>query len=450
MLAGLELGTGAEPLRRRARGRRTRASGRLTDKRRIARPALPRRWGGVDERTRLDPSGWAGVERIALSTAGVLTAAFGLAVLIGGASLGARAARRPRGVAQRHPRARAVAAGRRHRARRARRDARRRSAPGRATCASAPRARRSCCARRRSPRSSPPASRSPTASSERDQRHERLLAIAENDMRHATVGAVDRLTDVASTVQGPLSVRRSQFDALAARLLTEPALTSVALARRAGGRAPARSGADDAPGRPARYKIVFATSRGKNTPSREAVELSAGRAAVEGAIRSGETRATQVLPAVDGSPPSIAVAVPVQPSARRRVGRVPHHLLRRGGPHRRGRAPAQGDAASRSRRAREPAGDLDGAKIAPRQARRPRVDARARAARRAPGPRARHAARRRPAHGADRRRRLAGAAPRARRARADRDPPRRARPAPSWPAARPRSARRCSPRPPPT
>jgi hypothetical protein len=40
----------------------------------------------VDERTRLDPSGWAGLERIALSTAGALTAAFGVAVLIGGAS----------------------------------------------------------------------------------------------------------------------------------------------------------------------------------------------------------------------------------------------------------------------------------------------------------------------------------------------------------------------------
>src|SRR5215203_6163746 len=47
--------------------------------------------------------------------------------------------------------------------------------------------------------------------SERDQRHERLLSLAENDMRHATVAAVDRLTDVASTVQGPLSVQRSQF-----------------------------------------------------------------------------------------------------------------------------------------------------------------------------------------------------------------------------------------------
>ena len=39
----------------------------------------------MDERTRLDPS-WAGLERIALSTAGVLTAAFGVAVLLGGTS----------------------------------------------------------------------------------------------------------------------------------------------------------------------------------------------------------------------------------------------------------------------------------------------------------------------------------------------------------------------------
>ena len=40
----------------------------------------------MDERNRLDPSGWAGLERIALSTAGVLTAAFGVSVLLGGTS----------------------------------------------------------------------------------------------------------------------------------------------------------------------------------------------------------------------------------------------------------------------------------------------------------------------------------------------------------------------------
>jgi diguanylate cyclase (GGDEF)-like protein/PAS domain S-box-containing protein len=150
--------------------------------------------------------------------------------------------------------------------------------------------------------------------SERDQRHARLIAIAENDLRHATVGSVDRLTDVASTVQGPLSVKRPQFDALAARLLKEPALASVALARSAGEGAPARSAADDAPGRPGRYKIVYAAARGRTEASRSAVELPEGRAALQGAIRSGETRATQVLPAIEGAPPSIAVAVPVRPS----------------------------------------------------------------------------------------------------------------------------------------
>src|SRR4051794_31465658 len=61
---------------------------------------------------------------------------------------------------------------------------------------------------------------------ERDQRQDRRLAIAESEMRDATLEMVDRLTDVASTVEGPLSVRRSQFDGLAARLLREPALTS--------------------------------------------------------------------------------------------------------------------------------------------------------------------------------------------------------------------------------
>jgi hypothetical protein len=182
----------------------------------------------VDERTRLDPSGWAGLERIALSTAGALTAAFGLATLL-------------------------------------------------ATCVAVAHGER-----------------------ERDQRHERQLVIAESDMRDATVEMVDRLTDVASTVEGPLSMGRSQFDGLAARLLREPALTSLALARSTGGRAPARSGADDAPGRPGGYRIVFSASRGATRAAPPAVQLSAGRAALQGAIRSGETRATPILPAAHG------------------------------------------------------------------------------------------------------------------------------------------------------
>jgi diguanylate cyclase (GGDEF)-like protein/PAS domain S-box-containing protein len=76
----------------------------------------------------------------------------------------------------------------------------------------------------------------------------------------------------------------------------------------------ARAGVDDTTGRPGRYRIVYAAARGRHAASREAVELSAGRAMLGGAIRSGETRATQVLPPVDGSPASIAVAVPVRPS----------------------------------------------------------------------------------------------------------------------------------------
>ena len=265
----------------------------------------------MDERTRHDPSGWAGVERIALSTAGVLTAAFGVAVLIGGAS----SIPLLRDVHEAWPTVTPalalwllvagtalIALGASSEALGAwthdlRVNASRQTlvlcAAGLATVLT------TCVAIAH-------------GDSERDRRHERLLAIAENDLRHATVGAVDRLTDIASTIEGPLSVGQPQFDALAARLLSEPALTSVALARRAGGRAPARSGADDAPGRPARYKIVFAASRDKRTPSRVAVDLSAGRAVLEGAIRSGGTRATRVLPAVDGSPPRIAVAVPLQ------------------------------------------------------------------------------------------------------------------------------------------
>ena len=148
--------------------------------------------------------------------------------------------------------------------------------------------------------------------SERDQRHERQLAIAENDLLHATVGPLDRLTDVASTVQGPLSVRRAQFDALASRLLDQKALTSIALARSAGHGAPVRSGADDASTHPQRFKIVYSTSRGKGDPTRDAIQQSAARTALQGAIRSGDTRSTGVLPAVGGSPRSLAVAVPVR------------------------------------------------------------------------------------------------------------------------------------------
>ena len=268
----------------------------------------------MDERTRLDPSGWAGLERIALSTAGVLSAAFGLAVLIGGSSsvpvlrdihdawptvspalalwlLVAGSALLALGASPR-----ALSAWTRDL---------RFSAPRQTVVLAAAvlaTVLATCVALAHGER-------------ERDQRHARLLALAQNDLRHATVGAVDRLTDVASTVQGPLSVRRSQFDALATRLLNQPALTSVSLARSAGGRVAVHSAGDGAPGWPGRYKVVFASAGGRATPSRQAVELPAARAALQGAIRSGETRATGILPSVDRLPPSIAVAVPVRPSA---------------------------------------------------------------------------------------------------------------------------------------
>jgi diguanylate cyclase (GGDEF)-like protein/PAS domain S-box-containing protein len=266
----------------------------------------------VDERNRLDPSGWAGLERIALSTAGVLTAAFGVAVLLGGTStvpllrdvhqawpsitpalalwllvagvglvgLGASTAslgtwtRDLHRTAPRQTLVLALAA----------------LATVLATCVAVAH-----------------------GDSERDHRHERLLSIAENGMRHATLDSTDRLTDVASTMQGPLSVGRSQFNALADRLFRQRALTSVALARSTGGGAPARSGADDAPSRPSRFTIVYSRSRDRDSsPTRVAVQQSAGRAALQGAIRSGETRATEILPAVGASPPSIAIAVPVR------------------------------------------------------------------------------------------------------------------------------------------
>ena len=219
----------------------------------------------MNERNRSEPSGWAGLERIALSTAGVLTAAFGVAVLLGGS------ATMPllRDVHEAWPSI----------------------SPALAlwllvagialvAVGSSPEALGSWTRdlRVRQPRQTLVLALTALATvlatlvavahgdSERDQRHERLLVIAQNDMVHATVGPIDRLTDVASTVQGPLSVRRAQFDALAERLLDQPALTSVALARSAGSGAPVRSGADEAHGRPQRFEIVFSSSRGKGRP----------------------------------------------------------------------------------------------------------------------------------------------------------------------------------------
>ena len=57
-----------------------------------------------------------------------------------------------------------------------------------------------------------------------------------------------------------------------------------------------RSGADDASTHPLRFKIVYSSSRGKGDPTRGAVQQSAGRTALQGAIRSGNTRSTGVRP----------------------------------------------------------------------------------------------------------------------------------------------------------
>jgi diguanylate cyclase (GGDEF)-like protein/PAS domain S-box-containing protein len=268
----------------------------------------------VDERNRLDPSGWAGLERIALSTAGVLTAAFGVSVLLGGSStvpvLSDIHAAWPSispalalwllvagaGLIALGWSPNALGSWTRDLRRGAPRQALVLGLTALATLLA------TCVAISHGNR-------------ERDDRHARQLSLADNDVRHTTVGAIDRLTDVASTVQGPLSVRRSQFDALAHRLLGQKALTSVALARSAGRGAPVRSGADDASGRPQRFEIVYSRSRGEGSPTRDVVSLSAGRAALQGAIRSGSTRATAILPQVGATPPSIAVAVPVRAAA---------------------------------------------------------------------------------------------------------------------------------------
>ena len=229
-------------------------------------------------------SGWAGLERIALSTAGVLTAAFGVAVLLGGTS----SVPVLRDIHQAWPSV----------------------SPALAlwllvsgialvALGSSPEALGSWTRdlRLSQPRQTLVLALAALATvlatcvavahgdSERDQRHERQLAIAENDMTHATVGPIDRLTDVASTVQGPLSVRRSQFDALAARLLDQRALTSVALARSAGGGASVRSGADEARGRPSasrsssRARAARAARRSRRSSSRPAAPRCRARSA---------------------------------------------------------------------------------------------------------------------------------------------------------------------------
>ena len=76
-----------------------------------------------------------------------------------------------------------------------------------------------------------------------------------------------------------------------------------------------RTRADEARGRLERFSIIYSSGRSNGSATRQAVQQSAGRAALQGAIRAGETRASEVLPAVDGSPPIIAIAVPVRAAA---------------------------------------------------------------------------------------------------------------------------------------
>ena len=229
-------------------------------------------------------SGWAGLERIALSTAGVLTAAFGVAVLLGGTSSVPRPARHPPGVAVREPRARAVAARLGHRARRARLEPRGarlvdpRPAPEPAAPDAGARARRPGHRARhlRGGRPRRPRARAAPRAPARDRRERHV---------HATVGPIDRLTDVASTVQGPLSVRALAVRR-ARRAPARPAGADVGgLARSAGGGAPVRSGADEARGRPERFTIVFSRSparaarRARRSSSRPAAPRCRARSA---------------------------------------------------------------------------------------------------------------------------------------------------------------------------
>ena len=151
----------------------------------------------------------------------------------------------------------------------------------------ASRARRSCSRSPRWPPCSPPAWRSPTATASATSATSASSRSPRTTCSHATVGPhrpADRrrLDRAGPAVGAALAVRRARRRACS----TRRALTSVALARSAGGGASVRSGADDARGRPQRFTIVFSRSRGKGSPTREAVQQSAGRAALQGAIRS--------------------------------------------------------------------------------------------------------------------------------------------------------------------
>ena len=242
---------------------------------------------------------------------------------------------------------------------------------------------------------------------------------------------------VARSTASPTSPRRSRARSRCGarsstgsptRLLPEPALTSVALARNAGGRAPRarrrrRPRADRAA---TRSSSPLARTGHAEPRGRRAVRPGAPR--LQGAIRSGETRATagparrrrlaaehrrrRPRPAAPAPARSGAfLATFSVPAVRAAVAAHLHegHALR-GRPGR----PARDQAATARRAASSSA--IACGRVALEQPSGP------------PGPRARYAAGRRAAHGPGRRRRLAGAAARARRARADRDPPRRARP----------------------
>ncbi len=208
--------------------------------------------------------------RIALSTAGVLTAAFGVCGAARRHLDDPGPARRPPGLALDHPGARAVAARRRRRADRARLEPARRSAPGRATCAAARRARRSCSAITALATVLATCVAVAHGDSERDQRHERQLAIAENDLlpRDGRAGRPAdrrRLDRAGPAVGAALAVRRARGAAAGPE--------GADLGRARAQRRPRRPGAlrrrRRQHGHPLRFKIVYSSSRGKGDPTRE-------------------------------------------------------------------------------------------------------------------------------------------------------------------------------------
>ncbi|HYM56836.1 MAG TPA: EAL domain-containing protein [Solirubrobacteraceae bacterium] len=151
---------------------------------------------------------------------------------------------------------------------------------------------------------------------ERERRHAAAVELAVHALRATSAVPLDRLRDVAATVRRPQALRRGEFDSLAQRLLRQPAVASVALARLRT-QPPTRPTATEAPARPGGVGIVYAAYRADARANFQALKESEVHAALQVAVRSGHTSATQALRPAEATSPVIVAVVPLR---RPRVG----------------------------------------------------------------------------------------------------------------------------------